>query len=208
MAPEIHRRQQYNEKVDIWSTGVITFMLISGRNPFPGKSKKDVKQQILFKNIDLNKPYFSNASKNVKDFILKALNRNIDARWSAEQLLQHPWIVEMSKLNEVPIEESVQKDILYNLQQFAKASKFQKMIVSILIGLKTDKNDLSQLKKAFLQMDTDNDGNLTLDEILEAEKQVSGLKLGNKWKEVLYQCDLDGNGKIDFQEFLTAAINH
>jgi calcium-dependent protein kinase len=82
------------------------------------------------------------------------------------------------------------------------------MIVSILIGLKTDKNDLSQLKKAFLQMDTDNDGNLTLDEILEAEKQVSGLKLGNKWKEVLYQCDLDGNGKIDFQEFLTAAINH
>lgn len=57
-------------------------------------------------------------------------------------------------------------------------------------------------------MDTDNDGNLTLDEILEAEKQVSGLKLGNKWKDILYQCDLDGNGKIDFQEFLTAAINH
>ena len=42
-----------------------------------------------------------------------------------------------------------------------------------------------------------------------AEKSVKGaIKLGNKWEEVLQNCDLDGDGKIDFQEFYTAAVNH
>lgn len=41
MAPELIYRKGYNEKVDIWSIGVITFMLLSGRSPFPGKTKQE-----------------------------------------------------------------------------------------------------------------------------------------------------------------------
>ena len=44
MAPEIIKGYTYNEKVDIWSTGVITYMLITGKNPYPGKSKKDIQK--------------------------------------------------------------------------------------------------------------------------------------------------------------------
>ena len=58
-------------------------------------------------------------------------------------------------------------------------------------------------------MDTDNDGHLTLSELESAKDQVSSLKLGEtKWIDVLKKCDLDGDGKIDFVEFYTAAINH
>ena len=42
MAPELINRQKYNDKVDIWSLGVITFMLITGKNPFPGQTNKDI----------------------------------------------------------------------------------------------------------------------------------------------------------------------
>jgi serine/threonine protein kinase len=63
MAPEVIRGLKYNEKVDIWSIGVISYMLLSGRNPFPGKDKKEVKFLIASKDIDLaKKPYFNNVS--------------------------------------------------------------------------------------------------------------------------------------------------
>jgi len=84
MAPEIIKNQTYNEKVDIWSIGVITYMLLSGRNPFPGRNKQEVKQMIIHKEIDLEKSYFHNTSDQAKDFIMKALQRDIKQRWSAQ----------------------------------------------------------------------------------------------------------------------------
>lgn len=47
MAPELIQRQKYNEKVDIWSLGVITYMLLSGKNPFPGRDKKEIQAKIV-----------------------------------------------------------------------------------------------------------------------------------------------------------------
>jgi len=57
-------------------------------------------------------------------------------------------------------------------------------------------------------MDTDNDGALTYKEIQAAEKTLKSFKIGGKWQDIMKQCDLDGDGKIDFHEFFTAAVNH
>lgn len=96
MAPEIIKGQKYNEKVDIWSTGVITYMLLCGRNPFPGRNKEEVKRMICNQEVDLNKPYFIHVSSDAKDFIRCALNKDIDKRYSAKQLLDHDWMKKLS----------------------------------------------------------------------------------------------------------------
>lgn len=62
MAPELILRKQYNEKVDIWSTGVITYMLLSGKNPFPGKNKEAIQNMITMGTVDMNKPVFAKVS--------------------------------------------------------------------------------------------------------------------------------------------------
>ena len=84
MAPELIKGEVYNEKVDIWSIGVITYMLMSGRNPFPGKNKQMVKQMIVETTVDLDKPIFSEVSSSAKDFIRKALTKDPKDRWSAD----------------------------------------------------------------------------------------------------------------------------
>ena len=93
MAPEIVKGNYYNEKVDIWSIGVITYMLLSGRSPFPGKTNDDIKHLIVHKHINLdNTEYFKHCSPDSKQFIQKCLNRNIYLRSTAEDLLNHPWL--------------------------------------------------------------------------------------------------------------------
>ena len=78
MAPEIIKGEVYNEKVDIWSIGVITYMILSGRNPFPGSNKQQVKQLICSTSVDLEKPVFRNISSEAKDFIRCALIKDIN----------------------------------------------------------------------------------------------------------------------------------
>ena len=59
MAPEIIREQPYDEKVDIWSVGVITYILLSGRPPFSGKSKPEIFNSIKNKELDFKHPIWS-----------------------------------------------------------------------------------------------------------------------------------------------------
>jgi len=93
------------------------------------------------------------------------LNKNVAQRPSAAQLLRHKWLQEMGKLNEKHISKEDEVEILKNLQQFSKASKFQKTILSVLLGLRADKEELAQLKIAFNKMDKNGDGCLTTNEI-------------------------------------------
>lgn len=82
MAPEIIKKEIYNEKVDVWAIGVIAYMLLTGRNPFPGVGKAQVKHMIVTKELDYEKPYFKALSNEAVDFVKCALTRNIDERYS------------------------------------------------------------------------------------------------------------------------------
>lgn len=156
----------------------------------------------------MTKPVFSKISADAKDFIRCALNKNIDSRFSAKQMLDHSWMQTQSAKFEEPVDEDMTKDVFQNLEKFSKANRFQKTIASILIGLQGDKDDLKILKNVFNQLDKNNDGTLTMDEFKAAEKTMVGFKLGSKWSDILKKVDLDGDGKIDFDEFFTAAVDH
>jgi calcium-dependent protein kinase len=74
MAPELVKGEEYDEKVDIWSIGVISYILISGKSPFPGKNKAEIAKMTLNKEIDLDKKEsFNKTSQECKDFIMSAL---------------------------------------------------------------------------------------------------------------------------------------
>ena len=81
--------------------GIVAFMLLSGRPPFVGNSKEIILEEVNTKEIEFPKKYWKNKSEECIDFIKKALDKNPKTRSSAEELLQHQWILENSSQSQI-----------------------------------------------------------------------------------------------------------
>lgn len=69
MAPEVVKGEEYECKVDIWSTGVIAYILLSGTAPFGGNNKLAIQREIKNKEITMNDSAWENITNEAKDFI-------------------------------------------------------------------------------------------------------------------------------------------
>jgi len=93
------------------------------------------------------------------------------------------------------------------MTRFSQAHKFQKSIISLTVGLLGDKNEIDQLKLFFNEIDKENEGFISIDMFNTVLNELNYLPEIDSYL-ILKQCDLDANGKIDFEEFCCAAYNH
>jgi len=158
MAPELCKEDAYDNKVDVWSVGVITYILLSGSPPFYDRKRTNTKQAI-YNDIIKNQPDYSvlkTKSTLAEEFIKSALSKQSKTRASIEDLLNHDWIKNNQGDNQ--ISQDKQLDLSKNLAAFAKTSTFQSGVCSILANLMTKTADLKELNKMFVHWDTSQDG--------------------------------------------------
>jgi calcium-dependent protein kinase len=91
MSPEMVNNDLYNNKVDIWSLGVMLYVFISGYMPFSSKKRHVLFNQIKKGEYHMDHEEFTYASDEVKDLIGKMLEVTIHKRISATDALKHPW---------------------------------------------------------------------------------------------------------------------
>uniref|UniRef100_A0AAY4AT04 Serine/threonine-protein kinase DCLK2 n=1 Tax=Denticeps clupeoides TaxID=299321 RepID=A0AAY4AT04_9TELE len=94
VAPEIIAESGYGLKVDIWAAGVITYILLCGFPPFRSENnlQEDLFDQILLGRLEFPSPYWDNISMSAKELIGQMLQVNVEARYTAEDVLTHPWV--------------------------------------------------------------------------------------------------------------------
>lgn len=202
MAPEV-LNGQYNEKCDIWSCGVVLYLLLTGNNPF--ESNDENKLLDLIKKGLYNKRALEFASYEAKDLLDNLLTIDYEKRLSAEAALNHPWFKKTLKSKKT--QEAQEKQVLTNLVNFNAREKVQTAIFHFFthyIALESDKN---YLLNQFKEIDTNFDGTLNKEEILNAVKK-SFPNLSKEAGDSLFrELDLNKNDKIDYSEFITATID-
>ncbi|XVF57128.1 hypothetical protein PTKIN_Ptkin06aG0178700 [Pterospermum kingtungense] len=93
VAPEVVMGRPYNEKVDVWSAGVVLYVLLAGVPPFYGETAEEIFEAVLRGNLRFPTRIFRSVSSEAKDLLRKMICRDVSRRWSAEQVLRHPWIL-------------------------------------------------------------------------------------------------------------------
>lgn len=92
VAPELIYQEPYDEKIDIWAVGILTYELLTGSAPFTGQNEKDTYSKITNLELQQNDIYENNTSNEVKDFITKILITNPSKRMGLLDMLNHAWL--------------------------------------------------------------------------------------------------------------------
>nr|XP_028706859.1 death-associated protein kinase 2 isoform X3 [Macaca mulatta] len=92
VAPEIVNYEPLGLEADMWSIGVITYILLSGASPFLGDTKQETLANITAVSYDFDEEFFSQTSELAKDFIRKLLVKETRKRLTIQEALRHPWI--------------------------------------------------------------------------------------------------------------------
>ena len=195
----------YNEKCDIWSCGIIFYLLLSGNFPFSGKTENEIIEKILNPKIEFNLPIFNNISEEAKDLIKKCLIYDKNKRISAEEALTHPFFSNIDP-NNLYNENIEIKQVLFSLKNFSKHSKFYQVVLAFLSHNYAEKGELEKLKKIFYKIDNNLDGKLSKEELMNAYK-LSGIKIKkSQLDKIINSMDFDNNGYIEYEEFIRATI--
>ena len=204
-SPEV-LRNNYNKQCDIWSCGVIMYVLLSGHFPFFGKTEEDIKNKILSGKFSFNKKFFSNVSEKAKDLIRKCLMYDKNRRITAEQALKHEFFADDINPHNIFEDEIDSKNVLISLKNYSQQSKIYQTVLAFLSHNFADKLELNKLKKIFYKIDLNLDGKLSKDELFIAFKEAGMEMKNDQLNKVIESIDFDGNGYIEYEEFIRVTL--
>ncbi|GAU43644.1 hypothetical protein TSUD_24130 [Trifolium subterraneum] len=201
MAPEVLKRN-YGPEIDIWSAGVILYILLCGVPPFWAETEQGVAQAIIRSNLDFSREPWPKVSDNAKDLVKKMLNPDPKRRLTAQEVLDHPWLQNAKTAPNVSLGEAVRS----RLMQFSVMNKLKKTALRV-IADHLSVEEVAGIKEGFEVMDTEKKGKINIDEL-----RVGLHKLGHQIPDgdvqILMEAgDVDKDGYLDYGEFVAISIH-
>lgn len=204
IAPEVLARD-YNEKCDIWSCGVILYVLLVGYPPFSGNSTEDLMRKIVKGEYSMDGLYWKHVSNEAKELVEQMLEFSPQKRISAQEALNSKWM----QLNSSNLSNSkLFQDVLKNIKNLDAGEKFQQATIAFIIHFLFPSNEIEELKKVFKTIDRNGDGRITYEELTKCYETVFGKEIvGIELNKIMEEVDGDSDGFIGYEEFLRVSVN-
>ncbi|XP_010439398.1 PREDICTED: calcium-dependent protein kinase 15-like [Camelina sativa] len=200
VAPEVLRRS-YGKEIDVWSAGIILYILLCGVPPFWAENEKGIFDEVLKGEIDFKSQPWPSISESAKDLVRKLLTKDPKKRISAAQALEHPWI----RGGEAP-DKPIDSAVLSRMKQFRAMNKLKKLALKV-IAESLSEEEIKGLKTMFANMDTDKSGTITYEELKTGLARLGSKLTEAEVKQLMEAADVDGNGTIDYIEFISATMH-
>ncbi|KAF2550114.1 hypothetical protein F2Q68_00037865 [Brassica cretica] len=201
VAPEVLLKR-YGPEADVWTAGVILYILLSGVPPFWAETQQGIFDAVLKGYIDFDSDPWPVISDSAKDLIRRMLSSKPAERLTAHEVLRHPWICENGVAPDRPLDPAV----LSRLKQFSAMNKLKKMALKV-IAESLSEEEIAGLREMFQAMDTDNSGAITFDELKAGLRKYGSTLKDTEIHDLMEAADVDNSGTIDYSEFIAATIH-
>mmetsp|Transcript_78752 Transcript_78752/g.138974 ORF Transcript_78752/g.138974 Transcript_78752/m.138974 type:complete len:492 (+) Transcript_78752:39-1514(+) len=202
VAPQV-LQGKYDESSDLWSTGVIMFVILCGYPPFYGDTDKEVLQKVRIGSFTFKPGDWVNVSEDAKHLIRSLLKMSPRDRYTAEQALNHEWVKEKApRATNVPISSS----LVGNLKGFRSQNKLKKAALHV-IAANLNEKQIQEMRDNFVAMDANGDGLLTAKELRDGMEKAGMKEIPADLEQIIKDVDSNGSGTIDYTEFLAATLD-
>lgn len=234
MAPEV-LYGNYNKVCDLWSAGVILYILLSGYPPFrehqiffsnfcclDGKDNREILEKVKVGTYSFDTRAWKKISDYAKDLVKRLLTYDSRRRLTAREALDHPWIqfYNTATVNgDSPLSNRLGNELINKFKLFKKANKMKQLALTA-VAYQLSENDITTLHNLFSRLDRNHAGLLSKKEMETAMKDM-GVKINDEIKQLIDEIDTDGNGAIgnfcktyrksrqtEYSEFIAACLDH
>ena len=208
IAPEV-LKQNYNEKCDTWSVGVILYMTLVGRAPFDGKDDEEIIYRINSVDYNKNEPRLVKHSPEVRDLVSHLLDKNIERRYSAKEALNHPWFTKFEgRALFRNFDEEEVKPYINNLLKYSFQSKIQQLVIAFLVHNLPNTDSSVLILKLFRHFNKTGNCKLSKEELTNGLYHFKDKEEVDKIIDHLFVLlDGDNDGFLEYEEFLRACID-
>ena len=212
IAPEVIKGK-YDEACDLWSIGVIMYILLTGSPPFNGENEDEILKSVLIGKYDTNLDTYKTLSNNAKDLITKLLRFNPSERITAKEALMHPWFKTAEFTNSYrinSINSASAQAMIKNLENYKSNNIIKCAVLAYLVHQNINIRECINASKLFTEIDLNKDGKLEKNELEYAITKYYGINNNQaklKVDTIFKNIDTDDNGYIESEEFIRACIN-
>mmetsp|Transcript_3543 Transcript_3543/g.8841 ORF Transcript_3543/g.8841 Transcript_3543/m.8841 type:complete len:618 (-) Transcript_3543:71-1924(-) len=211
VAPEVLNKE-YTAQCDVWSAGVILFILLCGYPPFRGKSSRETFRLVRQGAPKFNTKFWGQISEEGRDLVKRMLQKKLEDRITVQQVLSHVWIKATSTTanpQELHQANAGGQVAMGELMSRFRAFQAQQTVVQTalrLIAPHVQDAEVQRLKETFERLDTDRAGTLSIGQICDGLRQ-SGIKdIPEQLTQLMNDISAETDGSIHYAEFLEAML--
>ena len=212
MAPEvIDKSVPYTEACDMWSMGVIMYMLLSGIVPFGGRTDEEIQAKALVGKYSFLQKKWTGISEKAKSFVSDLLVKDPTKRMTATDALKHAFLHNNTdssiKHTDSEVLEKAEQEIhcITNLKQFKKFGLFKRAALAA-IAFTLGENEISKMRDTFHKLDVEKNGVITYEEF-QIVMHEHGVMEDTECKRIFAAMDQDHMGVVKYSEFLAACVD-
>lgn len=199
VAPEVLHRS-YSMEADVWSVGVITYILLCGSRPFWARTESGIFRAVLRADPNFDDAPWPSVSPDAKDFVKRLLNKDLRKRMTAAQALTHPWL---RGQHAIPLDILIFRLV----KAYIRASPLKRAALKAVSRSLTE-NELFYLRSQFKLLEPNKDGKISLENLRSALMRNSTEAMKeSKVLDILNSMEHLASRKMDFEEFCAAAIS-